>query len=153
MFTLPAPTAALARETDPGSMRVADIIARGGVSGGDGPVSTIEVRDDLKGKSKADLQSYMTTSLETARNIAKAVDDAGRDFDSTERASVTKAVEDGRAAKNAIAALDGDAAILAELNALVGVAGELAKAGAKADDISKALALPLMANYSIRASI
>lgn len=146
MFTLPAPTVALRRETDPGSMRAADIIARGGVSGGDGPVATIEVRSDLVGKSKAELQKYMNASLETARNIAKAVDEAGRDFDSTERASVTKAVEDGRAAKNAIAALNGDEAILAELNALGGVAGELAKNGAKASDITMSLGERLTSN-------
>lgn len=65
--------------------------------------------------------------LKAARDLAAKAEEEKRDFSAEERGQVTAHVEKAREAHNAIAALDGDAKLLEEINSLGRPVGELAK--------------------------
>ena len=71
--------------------------------------------------------------------MAKAAEDAGREFTPEERTAIKHAMEEAKARKNAVAVIDGDAGIVAELDALSSVAGEIAKAGVDVGQIGETL--------------
>lgn len=67
------------------------------------------------------------TALKAARDIAAKAESEGRNFTDEERGQVTAHMEAARKAHNEVLAIDGDAKLLDELNALGRPVGELAK--------------------------
>ena len=77
------------------------------------------------------LKSRLTTerdqNLKNARDIAAKAESEGRNFHDDERAQVTAYIEKAREASNQLKALDGDAALIEEINVLGQPVGQLAK--------------------------
>jgi HK97 family phage major capsid protein len=97
------------------------------VSGGDGPLA-------LKTRG-GELQEQIDSFLKAAREIAAKAEGEHRDFTPDERTMVTKALEDARKVKNQLLEVNGDAAMIEELNALGQPVGQVAKAaGGRADN-------------------
>lgn len=90
----------------------------------------------LDTKSRADeLNDQMVSFVKAARDIAAKAEAENRDFTPDERTMVTKAVEDARKVKNQLLEVNGDAAMIEELNALGQPVGHVAKAaGGRAHD-------------------
>ena len=79
---------------------------------------------------KTQLLADKDEHLKAARAIAAKAEEGNRDFTDEERGQVTDHVEKAREAHNALKALEGDASLVEEINALGRPVGELAKANA-----------------------
>lgn len=78
---------------------------------------------------RAALLAEKVKYLETARTIAAKAETEGRDFTADERTAVKAAIDGAKSVHDRIAELDGDAALLDQLNALGSPVGDLAKNG------------------------
>lgn len=77
--------------------------------------------------NRATLLAEKDSNLKAAREIAAKAEEEKRDFTDDERTAVTLAVGKARDAHNALKALEGDATLIDEINALGTPVGELAK--------------------------
>ena len=83
---------------------------------------------------RATLLAEKETSLKAARHIAAKAEEEGRNFTEEERAQVTAHMEAARKSHRSILELDGDAALISEINALGAPVGELAKTAVSVTD-------------------